>query len=66
MMIGSSAAPRAQAVSPAIMVAKAGAIGIARRRQAKTASAPDNAAAMKMGIASGMLWNVIISAPTGP
>ena len=65
-MIGSSAAPRAQTVSPAIIVAKAGAIGIVRRRQAKTARAPESTAAMPMGITSGMLWNVIIPAPARP
>ena len=65
-MLGSSAEPRAQTVSPAIMVAKAGAIGIERRLQAKRARVPENTAAMPMGIASGMLWNVIISAPTRP
>src|SRR5271166_1594553 len=65
-MLGSSAEPKAQTVSPAIMVAKAGAIGIERRLQAKTARVPENTAAMPMGIASGMLWNVIISAPTRP
>ena len=62
---GSSVAPRAQTVSPAIMAAKAGAIGMARRRQAKTARAPERTAATPTGIASGTLWNVIVPAPDG-
>ena len=60
------AAPTAQAVSPAIMAAKAGAIGMVRRRQAKLARAPESPAAMPMGMASGTLWKIIIPAPARP
>ena len=65
-LTSSSAAPTAQTVCPAIMIANAGAVGIARRRQAAKARAPDSAAATPKGIARGLLWNVIIPAPTRP
>ena len=64
-MTSSSAAPTAQTVSPAIMIANARAVTW-RRRQAAKAKAPDSAAATPMGIAAGLFWNVIIPAPTRP
>ena len=52
-MIGSRAAPSAQSVSPAIMMAKADAIGLARRRQASAVRPQDSTAATPIGYRPG-------------